>query len=52
MLYTFNDTTTVKRTVSQLIHNIDPQDIKMQVLLGTNNQTKFNILNFPNHKYV
>ena len=49
-LYTFNDTVTVSRTVSGLIHNIDPMDIQMQSYLGTNNQGKFKIQNFPNHK--
>lgn len=52
MIYTFGDTTiTMKRTVSDLIKNIDPQDVPMIALLGLNNQGKFRIQNWGNNKY-
>ena len=51
MIYTFGDTVTVKRTVSNIIHNIDPQDIMCQAYFGVANQGKFALHNLPNHKY-
>jgi len=48
----FADSTTTKRTISSLIHNIDPRDIPTISYFGTNNQSKFRLENFPNHKYA
>lgn len=48
--YSFGTTTTLKRTVSNLIKNIDPQDTPCVSYFGTGNQSKFSMQNFPNHK--
>jgi hypothetical protein len=50
-VYSFSDTTTTKRTVSNFISLITPQDIPCISYFGTNNQSKFKMQNFPNHKY-
>lgn len=49
-IYSFSDTTTTKRSVANIIKNIDPQDVPCISAFGTKNESKFNILNFPNHK--
>lgn len=49
-IYTFSDTTTTKRTISSIIRMIDPQDVPCVSYFGTNNQSKFRLENFPNHK--
>ena len=49
--YSFGTTTTLKRTVANTIRNIDPQDVPCVSYFGLNNQGKFNLQNFPNHKY-
>lgn len=50
-LYSFGDTVTTKRTVANYISLITPQDIPCISYFGTNNQTKFKMMNWPNHKY-
>jgi hypothetical protein len=47
----FGDAVTTKRTIASLIHNIDPRDVPCISYFGTNNQSKFRLENFPNHKY-
>lgn len=49
-IFTFSDTTTTKRTISSLVTMIDPQDTPCVSFFGTNNQSKFRLENFPNHK--
>jgi hypothetical protein len=49
--YSFGTTTTLKRTVANVIRNIDPQDVPCVSYFGLNNQGKFNLQNFPNPKY-
>lgn len=49
--YSFGTTTTLKRTVANVIRNIDPQDVPCVSYFGLNNQGKFNLQNFPNNKY-
>lgn len=49
--YSFSDTTTTKRTIASMIHNIDPRDVPCISYFGLNNETKFRMENFPNHKY-
>lgn len=50
--YTFSDTTTPRRTISDVIDIIDPRDTVCLSMFGTNNQGKFNLDAFPNHKYA
>lgn len=49
-IFTFSDTGTTKRTIASLIQIIDPQDTPCVSYFGTNNQSKFRLENFPNHK--
>lgn len=49
-IYTFSDTASTKRSISSLITVIDPQDVPCISYFGTNNQGKFRLENFPNHK--
>jgi hypothetical protein len=51
MMYSFGDTVTVKRTIANIIKNIDPQDTPCVSMFGTRNESKFAMQNFPNHKY-
>lgn len=48
MMYTFGDTTTTKRTIANLIKNIDPRDVPCVSHFGTKNEKRFRMLNFPN----
>jgi hypothetical protein len=48
----FGDSTTTKRTIASLIHNIDPRDVPCISYFGTANQSKFRLDNYPNHKYA
>lgn len=50
--YTFNDTVTPVRSISNLITLITPQDVPCISYFGTNNQSRFKMLDFPNHKYA
>lgn len=50
-IFSFSDTTTTKRAIANIIHNIDPQDTPCVSYFGLANQSKFKLLNFPNHKY-
>lgn len=47
----FADSITVKRSIASVIHNIDPRDVPCISYFGTNNQSKFRLEAFPNHKY-
>lgn len=49
-MYTFSDTTTTARTISDVVKLIDPQDVPCVSFFGTNNQGKFRLRDFPNHK--
>lgn len=49
-IYSYSDSTTTKRTIPNLITMLNPNDIKLQVRFGLNNQSKFGLQNFPNHK--
>ena len=51
MLLSTSDTVTTKRTIGNMIHNIDPRDVPCISLFGLNNQGRFGLQNFPNHKY-
>lgn len=50
--YTFSDAVTTKRTIADFISIIDPDDVPLLNYLGTNNQGKFQIVDFGNHKYA
>lgn len=47
----FADSITVKRSIASMIHNIDPRDIPCVSYFGINNESKFRMESFPNHKY-
>jgi hypothetical protein len=49
-IYTFSDTTTTVRTISDVVRLIDPQDVPCVSYFGTSNQGKFRLKDFPNHK--
>jgi hypothetical protein len=51
-MYSFSDTTTTRRTIGNLISIIDPMDVPCISYFGTKNQTKFKMLDWPNHKYA
>lgn len=51
-MYTFSDTVTLKRTIANFIHMIDPRDVPCVSYFGTSNQNKFKMVNWPNHKYA
>ena len=51
-LYTFSDTTTTRRTISNLVNFITPQDVPCISYFGTKNQSRFKMLDWPNHKYA
>jgi Family of unknown function (DUF5309) len=50
--YSISETVTPRRTISDVIDIIDPRDIVCLSMFGTNNQGKFNLDAFPNHKYA
>jgi hypothetical protein len=50
--YSFSETVTPRRTISDVIDIIDPRDVICLSMFGTNNQGKFNLDAFPNHKYA
>jgi hypothetical protein len=50
--YSFSETVTPRRTISDVIDIIDPRDIPCQTMFGTNNTAKFGIADGPNHKYA
>lgn len=52
MIHTLSDTTTTKRSVADIIDMIDPQDTPAVSYFGTDNGSKFGIINLPNHKYA
>lgn len=49
---TFADTVTTRRTIANLVHFIDPLDVPCISYFGTANQSRFNMLDWPNHKYA
>lgn len=48
----FADTVTTRRTIANMVHFIDPRDVPCISYFGTKNQTRFNMLDWPNHKYA
>jgi hypothetical protein len=50
--YTFSDSVTPKRSLADMVSIIDPQDTPCVSYFGTNNQGKFRIKDWPNHKYA
>lgn len=49
-IYTFSDNVTTKRTIANIIHMIDPQDTPCISYFGLANESRFKLLNTPNHK--
>lgn len=50
MRTTYTDTTAQMRVLRDLIDLIDPMDIPLLSLLGTNNEKRFRLINFPGTK--
>lgn len=48
---TYGDTVTTKVTIGDVIHVIDPRDVPCISFFGLKNESKFKMVNFPNHKY-
>jgi hypothetical protein len=48
--YSFSETVTPRRTISDVIDIIDPRDTPCLSFFGTNNQGRFQLDSFPNHK--
>lgn len=51
-IYSFSDTTTTKRSISNFISLITPQDVPCISYFGTHNESRFKMLDFPNNKYA
>lgn len=51
LISSYSETLNTKRTIANLIHNIDPRDVPCISYFGTGNQGKFRLENFANHKY-
>lgn len=51
-VYSFSDTVTTRRSIANFISLITPQDVPCISYFGTNNQSKFKMLDFPNNKYA
>lgn len=49
---TYDDTVTTRRTIANLVNFIDPLDVPCISYFGTSNQSRFNMLDWPNHKYA
>lgn len=49
--FSFSETGNTRRTIANVINNITPTDIPCISYFGLNNQSKFRLENFPNHKY-
>ena len=51
MRTTYTDTTAQQRVLRDLIEMIDPTEVPLLKLLGTNNEGRFNMMNWPNIRY-
>jgi hypothetical protein len=49
--YSFSETVTPRRTISDVVDIIDPRDIPCLTMFGTNNTAKFGVADGPNHVY-